>query len=161
MDDMNEIKTGDPSPDVCLPDQNGTDKCTSEMKGKWLVLYFYPKDDTPGCTKEAIDFTSNIDEFEKEGAAVLGISPDSCSSHRKFIEKKGLKLTLLSDPEHGVLDSFGVWQEKSMYGKKYMGVDRSTFLVGPEGMIRHVWRKVKVEGHVEEVLKVLRDMKGP
>ncbi|MDG6225337.1 MAG: thioredoxin-dependent thiol peroxidase [Candidatus Thermoplasmatota archaeon] len=160
MGKISSYGPGDPAPEVCLPDQNGTDRRTSEMMGKWLVLYFYPKDDTPGCTKEAIDFTSNIDDFEKEGAAVLGISPDSCSSHRKFIDKKGLKLTLLSDPEHDILDSFGVWQEKSMYGKKYMGVDRSTFLVDPEGIIRHVWRGVKVEGHAEEVLKTLRDLKG-
>jgi peroxiredoxin Q/BCP len=123
-----------------------------DFSGQKLVVYFYPKDDTSGCTKEAIAFTEALPQFKKAGTAVIGVSKDSVAAHDKFKTKHALKLTLGSDPEGGMVEAYGAWVEKSMYGKKYMGIDRSTFLIDGEGVIRKIWRKVKVPGHVEEVL---------
>ncbi len=156
---MSELKTGQSATDFSLPDQNSKLISLKDFKSKWLVLYFYPKDNTPGCTIEAIDFTKYLKDFEKLGAVVLGISPDSPESHCKFIEKQNLKITLLSDPEHKVLEKYGVWKLKSMYGNQYWGVHRSTFLIDPQGKIVHVWYGVKPVGHVEEVKKKLEELK--
>jgi len=123
------------------------------------VLYFYPKDDTPGCTTEAKDFSCLIAEFKKAGAEVIGISPDDAKSHSKFREKHALEVKLASDADKSVAEAFGSWVEKSMYGKKYMGVDRSTFLIGKDGKIAKAWRKVKVPGHAEEVLSAVKALK--
>ena len=145
--------------DFCLPDENGEKICLKDFEGKWIILYFYPRDSTSGCTKEAIDFSEHIDDFKKMNAVVIGISPDSQQSHKKFIEKYNLKIILLSDEEHKVLQKYGVWQLKKMYGREYYGVVRSTFLINPDGKIVHEWRKVKVKGHVEEVLQKLKEVR--
>ena len=152
------LDVGSKAPDFCLPNQAGEEVCLEQFRGKWVVLYFYPKDNTSGCTREAQDFSSYRSEFEKFGAVILGVSPDSPKSHTNFIVKRDLKITLLSDQEHKVMEAYGVWQLKKMYGKEYMGVVRSTFLIDPEGKIAAVWRKVKVRGHVEEVLEKLREL---
>ncbi|MFW3145452.1 MAG: peroxiredoxin [Thermoplasmatota archaeon] len=150
---------GSTAPLFCLRDQNGEEVCLKDLKGKWTVLYFYPKDNTSGCTLEAKDFTCAVEDFAKEGAQIIGVSPDSEESHLKFIGKHELKLTLLSDPEKVSLEAFGVWKKKSMYGRDFMGVERSTFLIDPDGKIRREWRKVKVEGHVDDVLSELKKSK--
>lgn len=150
------LKKGDLAPVFGLDDEAGEYKNLIEFSGKWVVLYFYPKDDTPGCTVEAIDFTKNLKKFEELNSVILGVSPDSGKSHCKFIEKHGLKVPLLSDPEHRALEKYGVWKEKSLYGRKFMGVERSTFLINPKGRIEEVWRKVKVKGHINEVLERLK-----
>jgi peroxiredoxin Q/BCP len=139
----------------CLPDREGTERCLSDFRGKWVVLYFYPKDNTSGCTLEAMDFTEQLPEFEKDNAAVIGISPDSPASHRKFAEKHQLGVVLLSDERHDVANKYDVWQLKRLYGKEYYGVERSTFLITPEGKLAHVWRKVRVSGHVGDVRRTL------
>ena len=143
--------------DFCLPDENGKKRCLKDFRGKWVVLYFYPKDNTTGCTKEAKDFSQYIEEFEKLNAVVIGISPDSIESHKKFKEKHGLKVILLSDESKETLQKYGVWQLKKMYGRSYYGVMRSTFLIDPDGNIVYEWRRVKVKGHVEDVLKKLKE----
>lgn len=143
---------GDKAPKFTLARDSGDKISLSSFAGKKLVLYFYPKDDTPGCTREAIDFNGLRGEFEKAGATVVGVSPDSVASHAKFRKKHDLELPLLSDESKEMLEAWGVWTEKSMYGRKYMGVERTTFLVGPDGKIARVWNKVKVPGHAEEVL---------
>lgn len=130
----------------------------NNFKGKWVVVYFYPKDNTQGCTMEAIDFTNSIKEFKKYNAVVIGISPDSPESHCRFYDEHNLDIVLLSDAEHKVAELFGVWKKKSMYGKSFMGIERSTFLIDPEGRVRASWRKVKVPGHVEEVLQTLKSL---
>lgn len=137
--------------DFCLPNQDEEEICLRDIKGKWIVLYFYPKDSTPGCTTEACDFTVALPDFEDLSAIVLGVSPDSPKQHRNFIEKQGLKITLLADEEKSLCQAFGVWQLKKNYGKEYMGVVRSTFIINPEGKVAAAWEKVKVKGHVEEV----------
>ena len=152
-----KLNKGINAPLFCLPNQDEKEVCLAEFKGKWIVLYFYPKDNTSGCTKEAMGFTEKIDEFKKIGAIILGVSPDSPKSHRNFIQKKGLKITLLSDTEHKVLETYGAWQLKKMYGREYMGIVRSTYLIDPEGKISFIWPKVKVTGHVEDVLKKLKE----
>ena len=143
--------------DFCLPDENGKKRCLEDFRGKWIVLYFYPKDNTTGCTKEAKDFSQYIEEFEKLNAVVIGISPDSIESHKKFKEKHGLKVILLSDESKETLQKYGVWQLKKMYGRSYYGVVRSTFLIDPDGNIVYEWKRVKVKGHVEDVLKKLKE----
>ena len=145
------------APNFCLSNQAGENVCLKDFIGKWVVLYFYPKDNTSGCTQEAIDFTEIIDEFEQMDAVVLGISPDSVKSHQNFIAKHDLKVVLLSDPEHSVLEQYGVWQKKTMYGREYMGVVRSTYLIDPQGVVRDVWEKVKVTGHADAVKCQLQD----
>ena len=152
-----KLNIGNNAPVFCLPNQDEKEVCLAEFKRKWVVLYFYPKDNTSGCTKEAIGFTEKIDEFEKIDAIILGVSPDSPKSHRNFIQKKELKITLVSDTKHEVLETYGAWQLKKMYGREYMGVVRSTYLIDPEGKISFIWPKVKVTGHVEDVLKKLKE----
>jgi peroxiredoxin Q/BCP len=149
---MSELAVGQPAPAFSAPDPSGKVISLSDFKGKTVVLYFYPKDDTPGCTVEACSFRDSHGAFAKKKTVVLGVSPDNAKSHSKFIEKFGLPFPLLSDPDHTLCEAYGVWVEKSMYGRKYMGIDRSTYLIDKGGVIRRVWRKVKVPGHVAEVL---------
>lgn len=156
---MTEIEEGQPAPDVNLPRDGGETFSLAEAGGKNVVLYFYPKDNTSGCTQEALDFSALLPEFEKEGAVVFGVSPDSEKSHARFAEKHGLKVELLSDPEHTVMERYGVWQLKKMYGKEYKGVVRSTFLINPQGVIEKIWEKVKVKNHAREVQAALCELK--
>lgn len=149
MSKMPEI--GSKAPSFTLPDSGETPVKLEDFQGKWVVLYFYPKDNTSGCTIEAIEFTAAMEKFNDLNAIVIGVSPDSCKSHVKFIEKQGLKVLLLSDPAHEMIEKYGAWQEKSMYGRKYMGVQRSTVLVDPEGVVKYIWPKVKARGHAAEV----------
>jgi peroxiredoxin Q/BCP len=144
---------GDKAPDFELPDDSGGKLSLKTFKGQKLVLYFYPKDDTSGCTKEAIDFNALKAAFHKAGTAIVGVSPDTATSHAKFKTKHKLELALASDEPKTVLEAYGVWVEKSMYGRKYMGVERTTFLIDSKGKIAAVWNKVKVPGHAEAVLK--------
>ncbi|WP_181703689.1 peroxiredoxin [Chthonobacter albigriseus] len=146
------VTEGSPAPDFTLPTDGAGSVSLSALKGKPVVVYFYPKDDTSGCTKEAIGFSCLKDQFDAIGATVIGISPDSAKSHEKFRGKYELAITLGADEDRKVIEAYGVWVEKSMYGKAYMGVDRSTFLIGRDGKVAKVWRKVKVPGHAEEVL---------
>ncbi len=150
-----ELKIGDKAPGFCLPDAEKGQVCLKDQRGKWLVLYFYPKDGTKGCTMEALEFTAAEDEFKAKGAIILGVSPDSPKSHTRFKEKNDLSLTLLSDTEKEILTGNGVWQKKKMYGREYMGVVRSTYLIDPDGKIACVWPKVKVAGHVDAVMEKL------
>lgn len=145
------LKVGDTAPDFCLKDASNKEICLGDFTGKWLVLYFYPKDNTTGCTQEAVDFSAHLGRFSKMGAAVVGISPDSPASHTNFINKHGLRLTLLSDTGHEVLKRYGVWQKKKMYGREYYGVVRTTFIIDPRGKVKQTWEKVRVAGHVAEV----------
>lgn len=154
---MAELTEGAKAPDFELQGDAGPIRL-ADFAGKPLVLYFYPKDDTTGCTKEAQDFSALSDEFKKAGAAVLGVSKDSVKSHGKFVEKYGLSIPLGSDPDGAVVERYGSWVEKSMYGRKYMGIDRSTFLIDGTGVIRRIWRKVKVPGHAEDVLKAVQGL---
>lgn len=147
------------APDFALPDGEQKVHRLSDFKGSWVVLYFYPKDNTPGCTIEARAFTALQDTFKKEGAVVIGVSPDSPKSHCNFRDKHDLKILLLSDEEKKVANLYGVWQKKKMAGREYYGIIRSTFLINPEGKIAHIWHKVKAQGHAEEVLKTLRKLK--
>lgn len=153
---MAELSTGQDAPEFDLPRDGGGNLSLSELRGKKVVLYFYPKDDTSGCTTEAIDFSRLKPDFESAGAVVVGMSPDSVKSHDKFKSKHDLSVELASDEERKTLEAYGVWVEKSMYGRKYMGVERSTFLIGPDGKIARIWRKVKVPGHANEVLEAAR-----
>ncbi len=143
---------GTPAPDFNLPRDGGGKLCLSDLKGKLVVLYFYPKDDTSGCTSEAIDFTRLKTKFDDIGAVIIGISPDNVNKHDKFKTKHELDVILVSDEEKTTLEEYGVWVEKSMYGRKYMGVERSTFLIDTTGKIAEEWRKVSVSGHAENVL---------
>ena len=146
------IDAGDAAPEFDLPADGGGRVTLSGLKGKKVVLYFYPKDDTSGCTAEAIAFNGLRDKFKAAGAVVVGVSPDSPASHDKFKKKHELNYALASDESKAMLEAYGVWQEKSMYGRKYMGVERTTFLIGADGVVGKVWRKVKVPGHADEVL---------
>lgn len=150
---MAELAIGQAAPDFELPRGGGGSLKLSELAGKSVVLYFYPKDDTSGCTAEAIDFSGLKSEFESAGAVVVGMSPDSTKSHDKFKAKHGLDVELVADEDKTVLEAYGVWTEKSMYGRKYMGVERSTFLIDRHGKIARLWRGVKVPGHAKEVLE--------
>lgn len=152
------IKLNTKSPDFCLKNQDNKPICLKEYTSHWVVLYFYPKDNTPGCTLEAKRFTFFENEFKKHNTKVLGISPDSCESHKKFQENHKLTITLLSDPEHTVLKNYGVWKTKKMYGKEYLGVERTTLLINPQGNIKHIWNNVKVPGHIEAVLEKLKEI---
>jgi peroxiredoxin Q/BCP len=145
------MKKGDPVPEFALASEAGT-VSSQDLKGRRYVLYFYPKDDTPGCTVEACEFRDNLPKFEKVGVPVLGVSADDLKAHAKFTKKHGLNFTLLADPDRTLIEALGLWVEKSMYGKKYMGVQRSTFVVDENGRIAQIWEKVKPEGHAEEVL---------
>lgn len=153
-----ELQIGDRAPDFTLKNQSEEDVSLSEYAGSWLVLYFYPKDNTSGCTLEAKEFTCLVDDFSDLNAMVIGVSKDSIKSHNNFIEKHDLGFELLSDPEHEVMEKYGVWQIKKLYGRMFMGVVRSTFLISPEGEIAHVWYKVKAKGHAEKVLETLKEL---
>lgn len=151
-----ELAVGDRAPDFTMPTDGGGTIKLSELRGKTVVLYFYPKDDTSGCTKEACGFNDGLPDFKKLKAEILGVSRDSAASHDKFKRKYGLKFRLGSDAEGNVSEAYGTWVEKSMYGRKYMGMERATFLIDREGVIRGIWRKVKVPGHVEDVMKAAK-----
>jgi peroxiredoxin Q/BCP len=154
------LEVGDKAPEFQLPADDGSLVKLAKLKGQPVVLYFYPKDDTSGCTREAKDFTDLAPAFAKAGAEVYGISPDSVKSHDKFRCKHGLAVRLLSDEEKSAATAYGVWVEKSMYGKKYMGVERSTFLVDGKGKLAGIWRKVSVPDHAEEVLQAVKALKA-
>jgi peroxiredoxin Q/BCP len=154
---MAELKVGQKAPDFTLLNDAGEKVKLSGYKGKKVVLYFYPKDDTPGCTTEACNFRDGIKEIEKHGAVVLGVSADPVESHKKFKNKFELNFPLLSDPDKKMIESYGVWKEKSMYGKKYMGIERTTFIIDGHGKISHIFPKVKVSDHYDEVLEALGD----
>ncbi len=151
-------ETSDIAPDFTLPRDGGAHVTLSELRPAPVVLFFYPRDDTSGCTKEAVAFSGLQSEFEAAGATVLGISKDSIASHDKFRDKHGLTVPLLSDAETETCEAYGVWTEKNMYGKKFMGIERSTFLIDGSGRIARAWRKVKVPGHAEEVLEAVRNL---
>ena len=152
------VNEGDPVPDVKLEGLEGQPVSPADFKGQKLVVYFYPKDDTSGCTAQAKGFTALAGEFEKAGTWILGVSKDTAAKHRKFIDKYDLKVPLATDPDGSVCEAFGTWVQKSMYGRKYMGIDRATFLVDRDGVVKRIWRKVKVPGHVEEVLAAAREL---
>ena len=152
------LNEGDPVPDVRLTGLDEEPVSPADFKGQKLVVYFYPKDDTSGCTREAHDFTALAEQFEKAGTWILGVSKDDARKHRKFIDKYQLKVPLATDPDGSVCEAFGTWVQKSMYGRKYMGIDRATFLVDRDGVVKRIWRKVKVPGHVEEVLAAAREL---
>ncbi|ESR25084.1 thioredoxin-dependent thiol peroxidase [Lutibaculum baratangense] len=151
-----DIHEGAEAPDFTLAGTGGDEVTLTSLRGRKVVVYFYPKDDTPGCTKEAIGFTELAPQFREAGTEVIGISPDPVEKHEMFLTKHGLAVRLLSDPETSVLQRYGVWGEKSMYGRTYMGVERTTMLIGADGRIARIWRKVKVPGHAEEVLEAAR-----
>lgn len=153
---MSELKPGDKAPDFTLPADGGRQISLRELQGKSVVLYFYPKDDTPGCTTEAIGFSEAIDDFEAAGAVIIGVSKDSVAKHDKFRDKHELKVVLASDEAGDTVEAYGAWVEKNMYGRTYMGIERCTYLIGPDGVIRQVWRKVKVKGHVDSVLEAVK-----
>ena len=152
------VNEGDIAPDVALIGPDGAEVRIGDFKGQKLVLYFYPKDDTSGCTREAQDFTALAEEFEKAGTFVIGVSKDDPKSHARFTGKYDLKVRLLSDMDGAGCDAFGTWVEKSMYGRKYMGIERATFLINRDGVVDRAWRKVKVPGHAEEVLEAAREL---
>lgn len=149
------LSVGDKAPEFILKDDTGQDVSLKDFKGKNVVLYFYPKDDTPGCTKEACDFRDNQKEVKKKNAVVLGVSADAVESHGKFKKKYGLPFQLLSDPDKKVIQAYGVWKEKSMYGKKFMGIERTTFVIDGQGKISKIYPKVSVTGHVDAILSEL------
>lgn len=153
---MTEPAIGKTAPDFTLPRDGGETITLSALKGAPVVVYFYPKDDTSGCTTEALDFTALAEEFSKAGATIIGISPDTVAKHEKFIKKHSLGIALAADENQEAANAYGVWKEKSMYGKTYMGIERSTFLIDADGNIARIWPKVKVAGHAQEVLEAVR-----
>jgi peroxiredoxin Q/BCP len=155
-----KLEVGAKAPSFSLEDQNGETTKLADHKGSWVVVYFYPKDDTPGCTKEACEFTHALGQFTKLDAVVLGISPDTVERHGKFYLKYNLRHVLLSDPGHEVIEAYGAWGEKNMYGKKKMGVVRSTWIVAPDGTLAWHWPKVKAEGHAKQVEEKLRELRA-
>jgi thioredoxin-dependent peroxiredoxin len=157
---MARLEAGNKAPAFSLPDQDGKKVALKDFKGAPVVVYFYPADDTPGCTKEACQFNENLTTFNRAGVKVVGISPDGAIKHQRFKEKYGLKFPLLSDPEHGVMESYGAWGEKTMYGKKTTGVIRSTFLVDPKGVVQRAWYNVRADGHAAKVLEEIRAAKS-
>jgi peroxiredoxin Q/BCP len=152
------LEEGDPVPDVKLLGMEGQPVSPADFRGNKLVLYFYPKDDTSGCTREAQDFTALAGEFERTGTWILGVSKDEAKKHRKFIDKYELKIPLATDPDGSVCEAFGTWVQKSLYGRKYMGIDRATFLIDSDGVVKRIWRKVSVPGHAEAVLAAAREL---
>ena len=149
------LEVGSKAPYFLCSANGGRQISLADYAGKKLVIYFYPKDDTPGCTNEAIEFTAKRDAFAAANTEIVGVSADSVEKHENFITKHSLGVTLLSDPDQKMLDAYGVWVEKNMYGKKYMGIERATFVVGEDGKILHIWRKVRVKGHVDAVLEAV------
>ena len=158
MTEQMRLESGVKAPAFTLPNQDDAKVALKDFAGKWVVLYFYPKDNTPGCTTEACDFTSGLKGFEKLNATVLGVSPDSTASHRNFIAKQNLKIDLLSDPDKKVLTKYGAWGIKKLYGKEHLGVIRSTFIIDPKGKIAHAWYSVKATGHAEKVQAKLAEL---
>ncbi len=152
---MGKLDAGDKAPDFTLPDHDGTEVRLADFAGKPVIVYFYPKDDTPGCTKEACQFNENLSAFSRSGATVLGISADKAEKHQAFRAKFDLEFPLLTDADHAVGEAYGAWGEKTMYGKKTVGVIRSTFLIGPDGVIQRAWYHVKADGHAAKVLAEL------
>lgn len=152
------VNTGDNAPAFSLPDQNGNNVNLDDFKGKTVILYFYPKDDTSGCTKEACQFRDSFPSFKKMNAVILGVSPDSVKSHKKFADKYNLSFSLLSDDTKSVIETYDVWKEKSMYGRKYMGVERTTFVIDKNGKIRKVFNKVRVPDHDRQILETLKEI---
>jgi thioredoxin-dependent peroxiredoxin len=152
------LSEGDPVPDVKMEGMEGKPVSPADFRGQKLVVYFYPKDDTSGCTAQAQAFTRAAGEFEKAGTWILGVSKDDARKHRKFTDKYDLKVPLATDPDGSVCEAFGTWVQKSMYGRKYMGIDRATFLVDRDGVVKRIWRKVKVPGHIDEVLAAAREL---
>jgi peroxiredoxin Q/BCP len=159
MSETNNLQIGDKAPGFCLYDQDDNETCLADYKGKWVVLYFYPKDNTPGCTIEAIDFTAVKKDLEAKNTVILGVSRDSAKSHQNFIAKQQLTINLLSDPDHKVIEAYGAWQLKKMYGKESYGIVRSTFLIDPEGKIAFAWPTVNAKGHVEEVVQKIGELR--
>ncbi len=151
------VEVGQEAPDFTLPDQMGVATKLSELRGSSIVLYFYPKDDTPGCTKEACTFRDDFSGYQARGVIILGVSPDSPSSHAKFVQKFNLPFALLADEQHQVCEAYGVWKEKNMYGRKSMGVERTTFVIDAKGIVRAVFPRVKVDGHSDAVLNAIDD----
>lgn len=154
------LSAGDEAPDFSAPASTGQTLTLSDYRGKWVVLYFYPKDNTPGCSRQACSFRDSNRKIQSLRAVVVGCSPDDLKSHDKFITKFDLPYVLISDPEHEVAEKYGVWVGKNMYGKKVMGIERSTFLINPDGVVTHVWKKVKVEHHADEVIDELTMMQS-
>ena len=157
---MSTPQSGEPAPDFSLPDERGTTHRLSDQRGRWTVVYFYPKDDTPGCTTEACQFRDAETAIADRGADVWGISPDGARSHARFREKFGLPFTLLSDEDHTVAERYGAWQLKQSYGRESWGIQRSTFLVDPDGRVARAWPKVKADGHAAEVLRALEEARS-
>lgn len=157
---MSAPEAGAEAPDVVLPDEQGTVHRLADQRGRWTVLYFYPEDDTPGCTVEACQFRDLDEAIRDAGADVWGVSPDSAASHRRFREKFDLPFTLLSDPDHSLAEAYGAWQLKSLYGRQYWGIQRSTFLIDPDGRVARAWPKVKADGHAAEVLTALAEARA-
>lgn len=151
-----DLKIGDAAPSFSLPANGGRTVNLTDFAKRKLVIYFYPKDNTPGCTTEAIDFTAAIKDFDKANTDIVGVSADSVKKHENFIDKHGLAITLLSDEDQKMLNAYGVWVEKNMYGRKFMGIERATYLIGTDGKIEQIWRKVRVKDHVEAVLEAAR-----
>jgi peroxiredoxin Q/BCP len=154
------IQIGDQAPDFCLEDPERGEICLKDLVGKWVVLYFYPKDNTKGCTLEALEFTAAEDDYKAKNTVIIGVSADSLKSHKRFREKHNLSITLLSDTDKEALQAYGAWQLKKMYGREYMGIVRSTFLIDPEGKIAYIWPKVRVANHVDVVLEKLVELQG-
>jgi len=154
------IDVGVKAPEFCMPNQDEVEICSRDLLGKWVILYFYPKDNTPGCTTQACDFTASKEHFEDLDAIILGVSPDSAQKHRNFIEKKDLEITLLVDDESKVANEYGVWGPKKFMGKEYDGIIRSTFIIDPKGTVAATWTKVKTKGHSELVMDKLKELKG-
>lgn len=154
------IEIGQNAPDFCLPNQDDVEICSRDLRGKWIVLYFYPKDSTPGCTTEACEFTEAMPDFDGLGAVILGVSADSTKRHRNFIEKQNLGITLLSDESTEMMQEYGVWQLKKNYGREYMGIVRSTYVIDPDGKVAASWTKVRVKGHVEAVKEKLAELRA-
>ena len=146
--------------DFCLPNQDDVEICLRDLRGKWIVLYFYPKDNTPGCTTEACDFSEAAPDFSMLNAIIIGISADSTKKNRDFIEKKDLSVTLLSDESTSMLQEYGIWQLKKNYGKEYMGIVRTTLIIDPQGVIKAIWKNVKVKEHAKEVMKKLQELQA-
>ncbi len=154
------LPIGQKAIDFCLPDFEDKLHCLKEKKGQWIILYFYPKDNTPGCTTQACDFNQSLPDFSNANAAIIGVSPDSPQSHKKFIDKHGLSFLLLCDIQHTVLEQYGVWQTKKNYGKEYLGVVRTTYLIDPAGITRERWDKVSVKDHAQKVIARLRELQS-
>ena len=154
------LKVGQPAPEFTASNQLGVTLNLRDFQNQWLILYFYPKDNTPGCTTEAIDFTNQLAQFKSLNAQVVGISPDSIDSHAKFMNKHNLEITLLSDPEHQIAEQYGVWQLKKFMGKEYMGIVRSTLIIDPDGKIAYIWSNVRIKNHINNVLVELKQLQN-